>query len=79
MIPVSEALDKLFALVRPLEVEEVPLLQAAGCHSICPHQARRERRSGDRLSILIIEAPAMVPIVVVISGAHEQVHRVLLR
>ena len=43
MIPVSEALDKLFALVRPLEVEEVPLLQAAGRVLARPVTANRDQ------------------------------------
>lgn len=30
MIPVAEALDRLFALVAPLDIEEVPLAEAAG-------------------------------------------------
>ena len=30
MISVSEALDRLFTLISPLDVEEVPLAEAAG-------------------------------------------------
>jgi molybdopterin molybdotransferase len=30
MIPVSDALDRLFALVAPLDIEDVPLVEAAG-------------------------------------------------
>ncbi|CUH76872.1 gephyrin-like molybdotransferase Glp [Tropicibacter naphthalenivorans] len=43
MIPVTEALDRLFALVRPLEVEEVPLLAAHGRVLASDVAARRDQ------------------------------------
>lgn len=41
MIPVSEALDRLFALVRPLDTETVALADAAGRVMVAPAKARR--------------------------------------
>ncbi|MGP6088838.1 molybdopterin molybdotransferase MoeA [Antarctobacter jejuensis] len=43
MISVSEALDHLFALARPLPVERVPLVQAAGRVLAQPVTARRDQ------------------------------------
>ena len=43
MISVNQALDKLFALVSPLDVEEVPLLQAAGRYLARPVAAMRDQ------------------------------------
>ncbi|APZ54612.1 gephyrin-like molybdotransferase Glp [Salipiger abyssi] len=43
MISVSEALDRLFALVTPLEAEEVPLQQAAGRVLARPVTAQRDQ------------------------------------
>ncbi|MGR3378503.1 molybdopterin molybdotransferase MoeA [Salipiger abyssi] len=43
MISVSEALDRLFALVIPLEAEEVPLQQAAGRVLARPVTAKRDQ------------------------------------
>ncbi|MCA0941026.1 molybdopterin molybdotransferase MoeA [Salipiger pacificus] len=43
MIPVSEALDHLFALARPLDVEVVPLREAGGRVLARPVAARRDQ------------------------------------
>ncbi|SDG25718.1 gephyrin-like molybdotransferase Glp [Alloyangia pacifica] len=43
MIPVSEALDHLFALARPLEVEDVPLREAGGRVLARPLAALRDQ------------------------------------
>ncbi|MBE9635818.1 molybdopterin molybdotransferase MoeA [Salipiger mangrovisoli] len=43
MIPVSEALDHLFTLARPLEIEEVPLREAGGRVLARPVAARRDQ------------------------------------
>ena len=43
MIPVSEALDQLFALVAPLGIEDIPLAQAAGRTLARPLLATRDQ------------------------------------
>ena len=43
MISVPQALERLFALVTPLGVEDVPLAQAAGRVLTRPVQARRDQ------------------------------------